>query len=557
MKKVFKTCFLIVILAIAVISCKNENQGKSEPGMEKVTLKVRVKDNEGSRLSGVTVTTGSLTGQTDNKGEYNFDRAAVVDKRAVINFEKKDYFSVTRSGVKESDMFIEVVMYKKGDSDISVKKSFSASDGEVLSVRAGTKAMKVDLTETSFKRADGTKYTGTVNADMLYLDPNDDYFTQMMPGGDLAAITENNEQVMLVSWGMTSVELTDNQGNQLQIDKAPSELTWPIPEGMKTPYPKTIPLWHFDNEKGIWVETGVAHLKDNSYYVGEVEHFSWVNLDVPEERATIKGKVVDCDEEPVPYVEVTVGQTSSFTNGKGEFSAFVPANTPVTVSVTANGSTASKDVKGLNGQETITIELKVDCPEEGEVGLGVQVEAASIKYLIAHESEETSGVLYHFITTWDNDGKRYRFDYIHSLDEEYRMIEIVNHFTKNYWWYGFYFDEVTYEYGYRWEDKDYNKAPKAPFILSYKESELISQGYTKTGTQNIAGKSCNIYVFNYNYYGVDYRNKVGLWNNLALLWESEFSAQGVPFTVVYVAQSVTLNVPERAFTKTIVVDWLP
>lgn len=170
-------------------------------------------------------------------------------------------------------------MHEKGNSDISTSATFEANSGRLLTVGD----MKVDIPAAKVVKSDGTAYTGTVNADMLYLDPNNETFNEMMPGGDLAAVRTDNSEVQLVSWGMVEVSLTDGSGQCFTMkEDGTSVMTFPIPEGMESNPPETIPLWYFNEETGMWVEEGVARLEGN-VYVGEVNHFSWHNLDWPED----------------------------------------------------------------------------------------------------------------------------------------------------------------------------------------------------------------------------------------------------------------------------------
>ncbi|MCL2072316.1 MAG: hypothetical protein FWH18_00185 [Marinilabiliaceae bacterium] len=544
MKKFLRLIMMMAIFSFAIINCDKGSPGLSEPeeepgddptetngNMQSLELLGLVKDTDGNPLSGVKVSTGDLTTTTKQDGTFTFDKAEVIDKRAVILFEKREYFSVTRSGVKENEMFIEAVMHPKGNSTISLQTEFNSSEGKLLQVPAG---MKVDLASSSIKRADGSAYSGRVNADMLYLDPNNPNFSSMMPGGDLAAITENNDQVMLVSWGMTEVSLTDDDGNPLQlISDKPATLTYPIPAGMENNPPPTIPLWHFDDEKGIWKETGIAKLEGN-VYVGEVTHFSWVNLDVPAERVTVRGKVVCDGNKPVPYVEVKVGQTGAITNSKGEYSAFIPENTQVTVSVTANGGSDFKIIPQQPGNTTYNVEdLIVPCSDDddpGEFGTSTHVEKAAIKYLI-------EGGTY-FVITFDGNGKRFRWD---IFDEEYimgnQMVYIVNHITQTFCWGA----------GGYWVDEYDAYDPSINYFASIFsiEEEYLSE-FKQPGTISIAGKACNHYIIPSGGTSVVY----GVWNGLVLLLE-------INDDVFLLAQDVTLEVPNVAFTKTFNITWLP
>ena len=47
-------------------------------------------------------------------------------------------------------------------------------------------------------------------------------------------------------------------------------------------------------------------VKTGSFYIGTVSHFTWWNCDYPGDRATIKGRVIDCGGNPLPNVTVTI-----------------------------------------------------------------------------------------------------------------------------------------------------------------------------------------------------------------------------------------------------------
>ena len=300
----------ILIIGILFATCKQDkdDNGNNSGDMQSVNLQGLVKDASGNPLGGVNVVTGSLSATTDSDGKFTFSKVEVVNKRAVIQFEKGGYFTLTRSNVKRSDMFIDAVLYRYGNSDISSQTTFSAASETTLAVGN----MKVALPASSLVKADGSAYTGTVTANMLYLDPNNENFTDMMPGGDLLALNATGSEVILISYGMTNVVLTDSDGKPLQLKSgSAAETTFPIPGGMKNT-PATIPLWHFDDDKGIWTESGVA-TKEGDVYVGTVSHFSWCNLDYPARQVTIKVTVKappcpTCDTVPVPWVKVTISE---------------------------------------------------------------------------------------------------------------------------------------------------------------------------------------------------------------------------------------------------------
>lgn len=98
----------------------------------------------------------------------------------------------------------EVVMCKKENNDFTSVKTYSSSSDQTL--QAGE--MKIDMPQDGYK-VDGTGvgYTGKVKSEMVYLDPNNERFSEMMPGGDLAAVRSDNSSAQLVSYGMTDLNM--------------------------------------------------------------------------------------------------------------------------------------------------------------------------------------------------------------------------------------------------------------------------------------------------------------------------------------------------------------
>jgi hypothetical protein len=630
MKQLFKILMCLAILLLAFAECKkpveDEKPKPPTPGteMQKVVLQGKVLDISGKPLNGVRVTSGTSVATTKENGVFLFTEAQVVNKRAIIKFEKNGYFTLTRSGVKENEMFIIAVLHEKKNTDISVSTTFNSSEATTLKVNSG---MKVNLKASSITRADGSAYSGTVKADMLYLAPSDDNFFNMMPGSDLIAQNNDGKEVMLVSWGMIDVNLTDNSGNPLQIkDGEKAETVFPIPAGMKNNPPASIPLWYFDEGKGIWIEQGVATLKDG-VYVGEVSHFSWHNLDEPEEYATITGKVVDCEDNPIPYIQVfatggngggtgitnaqgvysikvpkdtpvtlsvsrwnkTVTQnvpglpggsvynasplelpcgviikgkvvcenngkpiayadltakggsesSTAYTTLQGEFTMHVPPDTPVTITVSANGGSDSESVPGQPERTVyITRNLKVPCPNDppdggDDPGTWVPHKELSLKYAMYSEGSVNGVVCY---TCADN-GWKFRYDTMEdAVSQKSRSTFIINHFNKTMWM-GDNYDEEE-----EWTDGPYSEdyAPFTAFCID--ESTL--QPYLQ-GTTVFLGKTCKIYNISYQGTTVIYT----IWNGVMMACEMNGE-------LVMKALAVSLSVPNKAFTKTFVVDWL-
>jgi len=232
--------------------------------MQDVALHGTVKDASGNPLGGVKVTTGSLSATTNNDGTFTFAQAGTVDNRAVIKFEKSGYFTLTRSGDKADEMYMEPMLYRQGNDSITLQTTFNASAAKTLKI----KGVIIDLPAGCMAKTDGSAYSGTVRADVLYLAPGNRNTASLMPGGDLA--TDKSDE-MVLPIGMVDVIFTDNAGNLLKIkEKTDVKITFPAPSGVTD---ASLPLWTFDEARGVWKEEGSATLQGNTY-TGTVSHFT-------------------------------------------------------------------------------------------------------------------------------------------------------------------------------------------------------------------------------------------------------------------------------------------
>lgn len=308
-----------------------------EGRMEDIALSGIVRDASGTPIEGVSIVSGSSAATTNTDGFFEFDQILVVsvqNDRSVVRFSKAGYFDVVRSMDADDaeGASWEIVMCKKENNDFTSIKTYSSSSDQTL--QAGE--MKIDMPQDGYK-VDGTglSYTGKVKSEMVYLDPNNERFSEMMPGGDLAAVRSDNSSAQLVSYGMTDLNMYAENGDKLQLkDGSKAKLTFPIPAGMGENPPASIPLWSFNEKTGLWEEEGSATLQGN-VYVGEVSHFSWVNLDYPEKQGIVYGYVKDDTGKVLPGVRLSIGQllASTVSKSDGYYSHEVPANTAFNITV--------------------------------------------------------------------------------------------------------------------------------------------------------------------------------------------------------------------------------
>lgn len=272
-------------------------------------------------MYGVTVTTGNQTTTTDANGYYQFDMVKTVNGRAVLKFEKQGFMTVVRSVPVQDNMRLDVTM-----KQCEVTTPFPSSNIKSLNLNTynSPEKMIIDLPADCYVTENGNAYSGNVTAEAVYLDPDDAAFATQMPG-DLSALRNDQSEAQLISYGMVAVELKGDGGEKLNL--APGQkatLSFPIPDMFKENPPATIPLWSFNEGTGLWEEEGVATLT-GSLYIGQVEHFSWHNLDHPMAKATVNVTVKNSKGKTLAGVPVDVsGQRIFYTDQNGKLRCDIP-----------------------------------------------------------------------------------------------------------------------------------------------------------------------------------------------------------------------------------------
>lgn len=355
MKNKFKLFVYCLLTCLAIQSCSFFNKTEKLDHLTGI-----VRDDAGKPLKDVVVTSANVSVKTDENGLFNLERIGSADARYLVTFSRNGFFRLVRSGEQASAGVLEVVMQPTKKEGVSNSTTFSAAKGSKVKVGK----TQVNIPSNSLVRTDGSVYKGNVDFKMLYLDPKRDDFAATMPGGDLAAKDTTGAEKALVSYGMIDVVMYDDKGGKLQLKSGTaSEITFPIPEGMADKAPEQMPLWSFNEDNGLWEQSGVA-VRDGDVYKGTVGHFSWVNLDDPKDYCVLHGTVEDEAGNPLSGLRVSVEQVSVYTKADGSYSVRIPSETPVKVSVKSgdyNDYTpeVSIDVEGQPGNSKFKQNIKL------------------------------------------------------------------------------------------------------------------------------------------------------------------------------------------------------
>lgn len=286
-------------------------------------------------ISGASIVSGDKTATSNEQGVFFIDNAVVSATNAVVKISKPGFFNCVKSFrlSEDEDNVIKVQLVEK-----KLSGTLSSLTGGKVENGLGT---SVTLSAKGFiDESTGKVYSGNVKVFMHWLDPSKENILYQMPG-ELRGINSSGEERMIITYGMTTVELEGDGGQKLQLAKgAEAKIVFEIPAEMQVSAPKTIPLWYYDENKGRWLEEGAAKLV-NGRYEGVVKHFSTWNCDAPYEQPMKKFCIKIKDDSNVPFANahVLLRRDSDkwgghgYTNGKGVLCGLLPANTPLVLEI--------------------------------------------------------------------------------------------------------------------------------------------------------------------------------------------------------------------------------
>lgn len=277
-------------------------------------------------VENVTIRIGNLSTQTDHNGLFVIKKAPVNKYFSYITAHKEGYLHGSRAIAPTSDVNeIKIMLLPK-----VVTQTIQSGSTSVIT----TNGMKITF-DGQFKTSSNTQYNGTVQVLSHQLNTDDNNFLDKMPGM-LFARTEDGESRVLESYGMINIELLGSNGEKLQPVNA-ARIEFPIATHQLATAPSTMPLWHFNDSLGYWIEEGVA-TREGSKYVGEFSHFSWWNFDIPYEWVLLKIKIVDQNGNPLSNIRTSISLGGSLnTNSNGMSSGMVPRNLSLTLNIYALG----------------------------------------------------------------------------------------------------------------------------------------------------------------------------------------------------------------------------
>ena len=318
-------------MVLAMVRCKDSETFIPDPVAITFNASafVEVRDLNNQPVEGAQINLGTVQGLTDEDGVV-YLKDVTMGPATYLTAAKSGFFHGSRRFYPMPDQthFVKIILlpehavgtFQSGSSGAAV--AFGAAEGVNVVLNFPGNAI-VDH--------NGNAYTGTVTVSAQPIGGIDPDLSYKMPG-DLVGETTGGEQASLASMGMVVVELKSPSGDLLQVKEGSKvEMRMDVPSHLISNAPSTIPMWYFDETKGLWKEEGEATLEGNTY-VAQVGHFSYWNYDAWFPAIKWGASFVYDDGSPATQVEVCITiidlETTkcAYTNADGVVCGLVAAN---------------------------------------------------------------------------------------------------------------------------------------------------------------------------------------------------------------------------------------
>ena len=301
-----------------------------------------ITDEHGNAIQAADIKAGTISVVTDQYGYFRITGASFAKSAGFIKVSKNGYFDGYRTflPVAGKEHFVRLQLIPKMTiGTVNAVTGGMATTADGASVDLPANAVVIASTNTA--------YTGNISIAAHWLNPADQATTQQIMPGDLRGVDTSGYLKALVTYGMMVVELKGSSGELLQIANGKkASLNFPIPATLQGTAPASIPLWYFDETKGLWKEEGEA-IKMGNKYEGVVSHFSFWNCDVPQRLVNFSAQFVDTDQHPISNNKVSIAiqgipnsVRTGYTDANGNITGMVPADQSLVMEIQTACNTA-------------------------------------------------------------------------------------------------------------------------------------------------------------------------------------------------------------------------
>ena len=281
------------LLGMSLAGCGSDSESETKPVNEEAMLQKNVSalilSSNGNALAAAEIVIAGQTFKTDGFGKAAFTVQIPKSATHVVVAVKKD-------GFISQSLQIEAGQLEQLSANLlNVKQTVSiAKIEEAQVIQSVYQNAQITIPENAFVLPNGQPATGAVTVaftpwDITAADLN------AMPANGVARDAQGNI-VNLISAGMITATFTNAAGQKLQLaagKTADIQMDLPVASinNQKLLVGSNIPMWHFDEAKGLWIEEGVGQVVASlSSTTGlavhaTVSHFSTWNWDFKFENA--------------------------------------------------------------------------------------------------------------------------------------------------------------------------------------------------------------------------------------------------------------------------------
>ncbi len=295
-------------------------------------------DENGEALKQASVSIGTYTAKTDDKGFFLFKDILIDKAGASIVVNAQNHFKGIRVVQPDLNATSAILVRSVSKNSRHLGNLTSSQKGGVLSISGVT----LEIPSEGIIDALGNKVADEVK---VYIDRVDTEKKNNFIPSPGSFIGEDKDYVVktLFPYGIIAVELERPNGEVLHFSNDISVKTRiPLPKTLVSSAPAFIPLWFFDVELAKWVQKGQATLNaSGDAYEATIDATGFWSLQSVGEPVKFSARILDNKGMPNAYLRIDLidntlpildGVVSTgVTNSNGEINAVIQANQTLTL----------------------------------------------------------------------------------------------------------------------------------------------------------------------------------------------------------------------------------
>ncbi len=368
----FRALFAACVLGASLAGCGSDNDSASGTQNQEImvdrSVTALIQAADGTALKGAKVTVAGQSAVTDEYGAASFKvRLPQFAKNVVVSFTKDGF-------ITQSMVYDAAGLERVAANLLAVKQTIAVSKIEEAQViQSAFLGASISIPAGAFVLPNGQPAAGAAKVQFTPWDIAGSDLNAMPANG--AAVDAQGNPASLISAGMITAIFTDAAGNQLQLAQgktADIQMHLPLSSinNQAMAVGTSIPMWHFNEAKGLWEEQGAGKVvKDSSSATGfavhaQVSHFSTWNWDFKFDNSGSVTVQCKAAAQPMPChitakVELEDGSGLTKVNSiSAEGTKIVNMPSKGTIYWSAKDSTGTligSEVSGTSG--TVTIDL--------------------------------------------------------------------------------------------------------------------------------------------------------------------------------------------------------